>query len=74
MSSAFAFNEDSVSDFREFMNVIDARNISSLYWVHISNYDLMLRRNEVISPYKYSWKIKIEPYVCDVKGALPYIY
>ena len=73
MSSTFLLDTYNGNDSGEFINVRDTRNVSVLGWVYISNSDLMQRRNEVISPYKHSWNIKIEPYVCDVKGALPYI-
>ena len=46
MRSAFALNEGSGNDSRKFMNIIDSGKVSSLSWVYISNYDLMLRRNE----------------------------
>ena len=35
--------------------------------------DLMFRRIEIMATYRYSWFLKLEPYVCDVKGFLPYI-
>ena len=73
LSSAFSLNGYNDSESNEFINVSNVLNLNGLSWVHITNLDLMQRRYEVISPYRYSWNLKIEPYVCDLKGALPYI-
>ena len=48
-------------------------DISPLSWVHISNEILTYNRSEFLSMYKYSWFIKLEPYVCDIKGFFPYL-
>ena len=73
LSSTFYLNTSFDHSPRKFITVRDVQNFTNLSWVYISNVDLMRRRHEVISPYKYSWNLKIEPYVCDIKGALPYI-
>lgn len=44
-----------------------------LKWVYISNTELMYNRKSVVSQYKYSHYIKLPPYVCDIKGFIPYI-
>ena len=55
------------------VSVKSIENVSSLGWVHISNDLLMHNRMELLNKYKYSWLIKIEPYVCDIKGFFPYL-
>ena len=53
--------------------VTNLENISPLSWVHISNNLLMYNRSELLNRYKYSWLIKLNPYVCDIKGFFPYL-
>ena len=65
---------NSSSRYNEFSFLVkDNEDVSRLSWVHISNDILTYNRSEFLSVYKYSWFIKLEPYVCDVNGFLPYL-
>ena len=54
-------------------SVVNEGNIDQLSWIHVSNYNLMYNRSEVLNQFKYSWFIKLDPYVCDIKGFFPHL-
>ena len=48
-------------------------DLNRLSWVYIKNGDLVLKREEILNIYKYSWFLKLDPNVCDFKGFLPFL-
>ena len=75
ITNAFSLPKLSYSTNKSFFQVLNPKWVDTrkLNWAHISNKALMHNRSELMSRYINSHFIKLEPYVCDVKGFAPYL-
>ena len=60
-------NINSTNTSRAF-RIKDSFDFHPLSIVYVSNIDLMQERQEILYTYRYSWFLKLEPYVCNVKA------